>query len=899
MILKSLSKTSGWNCISNARPPNSLLSKSWLTRNRTCTVSVLTMAATQAIPTDDSGERDPSNGFSTILASQKSEDTDPSSKIFKSVLTPRHEATHDPQDQHQADTKNQSPKAQDRDLIEVTEGLATIRVPTQKPNSSKGKSESFRKDEGQTPTVFYNPIQQFNRDLSVLAIKVFAENLNLERKLALYRKSLKEDGGFKKGKKRKREDKDEVNVVGGTAPTPTLPEQTILDRFLEESVPDNWEFGRIVSQKEIAYPPPEPGIRRTKGHCLKSYLRKIFPDGEDIRLQLGDQPVILKGENIEADTPREQTKAGRLPLASGSKSLFPLRILDALSATGLRAIRYAKEIQPATQIVANDLSGSAVIAIQRNIISNNVAPLVSTSKANAQSFMYEAAATAGTPQNSQFHVIDLDPYGSAASFLDSAVQALADGGLLCVTCTDAGVFASTAYLEKCFSQYGGLSVKGAWSHEAGLRIILHTIATSAARYGLAIEPLLSLSVDFYVRLFVRVRKSPADVKFLAGKTMVVYNCDHGCGAWRTQYLARHRPFDNTRGDTLYKYSLGIVTAHGSSCEHCGFKTHMAGPMWGGPIHNPQYVQRILDVLPTLDPKVYGTIPRIEGMLAIARDESLASEATPLEPSESSSPSLCNDQQTPDRTPFSPLPPENISPYPFFVIPSHLARTLHSQAPSDAHFRGALRHLGYRCTGSHCKPGSIVTDAPWDVIWEVMRHWARKSHAKVEKLKPGTAGYEIWRRGDHEAGESPEEGQPQVASRSNPMFVQKQAELGDIASKASDPQELRTQLEAFLYRLDPIQRAQSTNGIPAGEEIPSGSPPPAEANIRQKSVATENNDRGRKEEIKTGANDSPLAAARRKGIVFDEKLGADPIKKGKVRYQMNPRPDWGPMSKAKI
>jgi hypothetical protein len=35
----------------------------------------------------------------------------------------------------------------------------------------------------------------------------------------------------------------------------------------------------------------------------------------------------------------------------------------------------------------------------------------------------------------RFDVIDLDPYGTASPFLDSAVQAVSDGGLLCVTCT--------------------------------------------------------------------------------------------------------------------------------------------------------------------------------------------------------------------------------------------------------------------------------------------------------------------------------------------------------------------------------------------------------------------------------------------------------------------------------
>jgi tRNA (guanine26-N2/guanine27-N2)-dimethyltransferase len=65
----------------------------------------------------------------------------------------------------------------------------------------------------------------------------------------------------------------------------------------------------------------------------------------------------------------------------------------------------------------------------------------------------------------QVHVVDLDPYGTAAPFLDAAVQCVNDGGkasmkhgvqgmtwpwpgLLCVTCTDLAVLAGTNYPEK-------------------------------------------------------------------------------------------------------------------------------------------------------------------------------------------------------------------------------------------------------------------------------------------------------------------------------------------------------------------------------------------------------------------------------------------------------------------
>ena len=57
--------------------------------------------------------------------------------------------------------------------------------------------------------------------------------------------------------------------------------------------------------------------------------------------------------------------------------------------------------------------------------------------------------------NEKFHVIDLDPYGTATPFIDSAIQGIRDEGLLLVTCTDAGVLAGLGYPEKCFALYGG------------------------------------------------------------------------------------------------------------------------------------------------------------------------------------------------------------------------------------------------------------------------------------------------------------------------------------------------------------------------------------------------------------------------------------------------------------
>jgi tRNA (guanine26-N2/guanine27-N2)-dimethyltransferase len=214
------------------------------------------------------------------------------------------------------------------------------------------------------------------------------------------------------------------------------------------------------------------------------------------------------------------------------------------------------------------MSHKATASIALNVEHNKLTDKITPNTGNAMAHMYSFVGKRG------YDVIDLDPYGTAAPFLDSALQALTNGGLLCVTCTDSGVFASIGYLEKTYSQYGGLPIKGFHSHEGGLRLILHAIATSASRYGLAIEPLLSLSIDYYARVFVRVRKSPADVKFLAGKTIIVYNCDAGCGAWQTQFLARNTRREKKDGSVNYKHSFAQAPSASPFCEHCRTKTHV-------------------------------------------------------------------------------------------------------------------------------------------------------------------------------------------------------------------------------------------------------------------------------------------------------------------------------------
>lgn len=700
----------------------------------------------------------------------------------------------------------------------VREGLADILNPVATAAEKNGNAKQ---------SVFYNPIQQFNRDLSVLAIRAFAEDLAIIRR-ARHERRLQNLAKGSKKRKRETARSEDLSSKDGTNKTARLETNPTADTGLDNS---------IDAAQAVEEPPPASKLldEEINGTTVNNpILDSVAEVGDHTQLPNGQLPGP-KGDGDLSRHAQSHSESNGLKSSDASAPGVtpPFRILDALSATGLRALRYAKEIPQVTSVTANDISAPATASIKLNAEYNGLGEKIHPTTGDAKALMGHIA----NPGKEPFHVIDLDPYGTAAPFLDVAVQAVTDGGLLCVTCTDAGIYASVGWPEKTFSQYGGLPWRGPQGHEAGLRLVLNAVATSAARYGLAIEPLVSLNIDFYVRLFIRIKRSPIDVKCLAGKTMIVYNCDHGCGAFRLQYLAQTREREAKNGDKFYNHTLAQGPNATPFCEHCGFKTHLAGPMWGGPLHNPHFLSRVLGLLPSFDSKVYGTIPRIEGMLTLALNEMLFQDPPKIASPESAL-----------AEPFPVLDPALRDPHPFFINPSTLARTLHCSRPSDAALRGALIGLGYRATRSHTEAGSIRTDAPWHVLWEIMREWVRQKHPiKEGAITKGMAGWEIMQK-----------------DRSRRTLNDTKQELRNVLDSAENTEKLQESIEAALYRLSK-KPSEAVNG--QQDDGTTG-----EAGVN-----------GEQGELK---------------VVFDEKLGKEAAGKKMVRYQQNPRAEWGPMSKAK-
>lgn len=247
--------------------------------------------------------------------------------------------------------------------------------------------------------------------------------------------------------------------------------------------------------------------------------------------------------------------------------------------------------------------------------------------------------------------------------------------------------------DSSFSNYGGVCAKAEYSHEVALRLVLNSLAQAAARYGRTITPLISLSIDFYVRLFVRVDSKPVEVKRLASQTGIVYICNF-CETPVTQPFGKVLEKPSKNGDfsnTVYRSAGGPKAS--ADCEECGSPQHVAGPMWLGPIQDPTFVSRVLKSIEA-DKAHYGTYPRMNGMLTMAHDE---------------------------------------LPDPFYFTSNKIHGFAHTSAGPTKQVVSALLNAGYKVSRSHAAPGSVKTDAPRAFVCDIVREHVKTHPVRMDKI----------------------------------------------------------------------------------------------------------------------------------------------------------------------
>ncbi|TDG49477.1 hypothetical protein AWZ03_004160 [Drosophila navojoa] len=460
-------------------------------------------------------------------------------------------------------------------------------------------------------------------------------------------------------------------------PSPTNPNANIITE----------RNANIISGGNVFYNPVQEFNRDLSIAVLNVYFQRLVKE----RAEKAKKQQLRKQKQQVDDNGQQETTVTP-SYTAGTKYEDGMRILEALAATGLRSIRYAQEIAGVRQIVANDLSKQAVESIKTNVQHNGVEHLIETSHADAMTLMYLSTA----PQQ-RFDAVDLDPYGCPNRFLDGALQCIVDGGLLLVTATDMAVLAGNAP-ESCYVKYGSVPLRMKCCHEMALRILLHCIETHANRHGKYIEPLLSISADFYVRIFVRVYSSQALCKYSMSKQSWLFQCT-GCEAFTLQPLGTVRS-KSAEQPQVVKFGIPTGPAVNSQCEHCNHRHHLGGPIWSAPIHNMEFVEDLLQSVQATPLSELGTHRRIVGVLSMVREE------------------------LPD--------------VPLYYTPDKLCCVLKLEIVPMLKMRSALLHAGYRVSYSHANKNSLKTDAPASVLWDLLRCWSKRHPVREDRLIPGTA-----------------------------------------------------------------------------------------------------------------------------------------------------------------
>lgn len=206
--------------------------------------------------------------------------------------------------------------------------------------------------------------------------------------------------------------------------------------------------------------------------------KRLATDQNDVRGTVFYNPVQEFNRDFSILVIREFAKLRQEELAAKNatkpegktRDFAGIKVLEALSATGLRSVRYMKELQPhLSHLAANDIDPTATELMKKNFDFNDIDEGLYKSKFTVLTFVvYNEDAVdmlnGMRRDKTLYDVIDLDPYGTAVPFLGSSIQAMADGGLLAVTFTDMAVLCARSP-HVTFYKYGGAPLSKKYCHE--------------------------------------------------------------------------------------------------------------------------------------------------------------------------------------------------------------------------------------------------------------------------------------------------------------------------------------------------------------------------------------------------------------------------------------------------
>ncbi|MFH2111913.1 MAG: tRNA (guanine(10)-N(2))-dimethyltransferase [Candidatus Bathyarchaeota archaeon] len=295
---------------------------------------------------------------------------------------------------------------------------------------------------------------------------------------------------------------------------------------------------------------------------LEGRARVLVPkldtsSGEPLQHLMSEAPVFY---NPVMATNRDTAVLALRAHTRGGKEVS---VCEPMCGTGVRGIRLALETDKVQQVVMGDLSPTALKVAQANAALNSVSHLVRLRLLDASLLM----SLHGYP-GGRFSYLDVDPYGSPAPFIDSAVTATENHGLLAATATDMAPLCGVNP-RACLRKYGGLPLSGELCHEAALRLLVGALVRGSAVHEVAATPVFSYYADHYVRVYVRLDR----------------------GAKRADKALEQMGYMRHCQRCLHRESSG--DGRKERCPICGAEMHVGGPMWMGELAEEGFTEAML------------------------------------------------------------------------------------------------------------------------------------------------------------------------------------------------------------------------------------------------------------------------------------------------------------------
>jgi len=241
-------------------------------------------------------------------------------------------------------------------------------------------------------------------------------------------------------------------------------------------------------------------------------------------------------------------------------------VCEPLAGCGIRGVRFAVEVEGVKKVIINDINVKAFQLSSYNVQMNELGDHVLLKNEDANFLL----SSYGAPRK-RFDAIDIDPFGSPVPYLDSAIRALRNGGLLALTATDMAPLCGV-HPKACIRKYGGKPLRTEYCHELAVRLLAGCLAMTAAKYDIGISILFSHSANHFIRLYTGIEQGAKKADENVRNMGYIYHC----------FKCFHR--EPVKG-------LLLTTSSGK-CSECDSKINVAGPLWLGKIFDRHFCELV-------------------------------------------------------------------------------------------------------------------------------------------------------------------------------------------------------------------------------------------------------------------------------------------------------------------